>query len=50
MGVDPGPKLMTAFAEIGEFERDLIGDRTSAGRETASRRGTYLVCLQKAYP
>jgi DNA invertase Pin-like site-specific DNA recombinase len=25
---------MTVFAGIAEFERDLIGDRTSAGRET----------------
>jgi DNA invertase Pin-like site-specific DNA recombinase len=38
---------MTVFAGIAEFERDLIGDRTSAGRKAARRRGIQLACLRK---
>jgi DNA invertase Pin-like site-specific DNA recombinase len=38
---------MTVFAGTAEFERDLIGDRTSAGRKTARRRGIQLACLRK---
>jgi DNA invertase Pin-like site-specific DNA recombinase len=41
---------MTVFASITEFECDLIGDRTSAGRETARRRGIHLACLRKLTP
>jgi DNA invertase Pin-like site-specific DNA recombinase len=32
---------MTVFAGIAEFERDLIRERTSAGREAAIRRGIH---------
>jgi DNA invertase Pin-like site-specific DNA recombinase len=32
---------MTAFAGIAEFERDLIRERTSAGREAARRREAH---------
>jgi DNA invertase Pin-like site-specific DNA recombinase len=32
---------MTVFACLGEFERDLIPERTSAGREAARRRGNH---------
>jgi DNA invertase Pin-like site-specific DNA recombinase len=31
--------IMTIFAGIAEFERDLIRERTSAGREAARKRG-----------
>jgi DNA invertase Pin-like site-specific DNA recombinase len=31
--------IMTVFAGIAEFERDLIRERTGAGREAARRRG-----------
>jgi DNA invertase Pin-like site-specific DNA recombinase len=31
--------IMTVFAGIAEFERDLIRERTSAGREAAKQRG-----------
>lgn len=34
-----GKMIMTIFAGIAEFERDLIRDRTSAGREAAMKRG-----------
>jgi DNA invertase Pin-like site-specific DNA recombinase len=34
-------------AGIAEFERDLIGARTRAGREAARRRGIQLACLRK---
>jgi DNA invertase Pin-like site-specific DNA recombinase len=30
---------MTVFAGLAEFERDLIRERTRAGREAAQRRG-----------
>src|SRR5438876_6419619 len=36
-----GKLIMTVFAGIAEFERDLIRERTSAGREAAKRRGTH---------
>jgi DNA invertase Pin-like site-specific DNA recombinase len=36
-----GKLIMTVFAGIAEFERDLIQERTSAGREAARRRGTH---------
>jgi DNA invertase Pin-like site-specific DNA recombinase len=34
-----GRMIMTVFAGIAEFERDLIRERTSAGREAAKQRG-----------
>jgi DNA invertase Pin-like site-specific DNA recombinase len=36
-----GKLIMTVFAGIAEFERDLIRERTGAGREAARRRGTH---------
>jgi DNA invertase Pin-like site-specific DNA recombinase len=38
-----GKLIMTVFAGIAEFERDLIRERTSAGREAARRRGIHFV-------
>jgi len=35
----PGKMIMTVFAGIAEFERDLIRERTGAGREAAKQRG-----------
>jgi DNA invertase Pin-like site-specific DNA recombinase len=37
-----GKMIMTIFAGIAEFERDLIRERTSAGREAARKRGVQL--------
>lgn len=34
-----GKMIMTVFAGIAEFERDLIRERTGAGREAAKKRG-----------
>jgi DNA invertase Pin-like site-specific DNA recombinase len=34
-----GKMIMTVFDGIAEFERDLIRERTGAGREAAKRRG-----------
>jgi DNA invertase Pin-like site-specific DNA recombinase len=34
-----GKMIMTIFAGIAEFERDLIRERTSAGRSAAQQRG-----------
>jgi DNA invertase Pin-like site-specific DNA recombinase len=34
-----GKMIMTVFAGIGEFERDLIRERTGAGRTAAKQRG-----------
>ncbi|HBD9326082.1 TPA: recombinase family protein [Legionella pneumophila] len=34
-----GKMIMTVFAGIAEFERDLIRERTSAGRSAAKKRG-----------
>lgn len=34
-----GKMIMTVFAGIAEFERDLIRERTGAGREAAQKRG-----------
>ncbi|MBV8817442.1 MAG: recombinase family protein [Acidobacteriaceae bacterium] len=34
-----GKMIMTVFAGIAEFERDLIRERTAAGRNAAVRRG-----------
>jgi DNA invertase Pin-like site-specific DNA recombinase len=37
-----GKLIMTVFAGIAEFERDLIRERIGAGREAARRRGIHL--------
>ena len=37
-----GKLIMTVFAGIAEFERDLIRERTSAGRAAAKQRGVHL--------
>lgn len=34
-----GKMIMTVFAGIAEFERDLIRERTAAGRAVAKRKG-----------
>lgn len=34
-----GRMVLTVFAGIAEFERELIGQRTSSGREAAKKRG-----------
>ena len=34
-----GKMIMTIFAGIAEFERDLVRERTGAGREAARKRG-----------
>jgi DNA invertase Pin-like site-specific DNA recombinase len=34
-----GKMIMTVFAGIAEFERDLIRERTGAGRVAAQKRG-----------
>jgi DNA invertase Pin-like site-specific DNA recombinase len=34
-----GKMIMTVFAGIAEFERDLIRERTAAGRNAAKQRG-----------
>jgi DNA invertase Pin-like site-specific DNA recombinase len=34
-----GKMIMTVFAGIAEFERDLIRERTSVGRKAAQKRG-----------
>ena len=34
-----GKMIMTVFAGVAEFERDLIRERTTAGREAAKQRG-----------
>lgn len=35
-----GKMILTVFAGIAEFERDLIIERTSSGRKAAQKRGT----------
>ena len=37
-----GKMIMTVFAGIAEFERDLIRERSGAGREAAQKRGVQL--------
>jgi len=44
-GIGRGPKIMTVFAEIAEFEHDRIGDRTSVCHEMARRRVIRLAHL-----
>ena len=36
-----GKMIMTVVAGIAEFERDLIRERTGAGREAATQRGAH---------
>ena len=45
-----GKMIMTIFAGIAEFERDLIRDRTSAGRENAKKRGVRFGRPRKLSP
>ena len=39
---------MTIFAGIAEFERDLIRERTGAGREAAKKRGASVFNVHAA--
>ncbi len=41
---------MTVFAGIAEFERDLIRERTSVGREAAMKRGVRFGRPKKLSP
>jgi DNA invertase Pin-like site-specific DNA recombinase len=41
---------MTVFAGIAEFERDLIRERSSAGRQAARRRGIHFGRPRKLNP
>ena len=41
---------MTVFAGIAESERDLIRERTSAGREAARQRGIHFGRPRKLNP
>jgi DNA invertase Pin-like site-specific DNA recombinase len=41
---------MIVFAGIAEFERDLIRERTSAGREAAKRQGIHFGRPRKLSP
>jgi DNA invertase Pin-like site-specific DNA recombinase len=45
-----GKLIMTVSAGIAEFERDLIRERTSAGRQAARRRGIHLGRPRKLNP
>lgn len=45
-----GKMIMTVFAGIAEFERDLIRERTSAGREAAKQRGVCFGRPRKLNP
>jgi DNA invertase Pin-like site-specific DNA recombinase len=45
-----GKMIMTVFAGIAEFERDLIRERTKAGRDAARTRGVRFGCPQKLNP
>src|SRR5437588_12267252 len=42
-----GKMIMTVFAGIAEFERDLIRERTGAGRQAAKQRGVKFGRPQK---
>lgn len=42
-----GKMMMTVFAGIAEFERELIRERTSAGRKAALTRGVRFGRPQK---
>lgn len=45
-----GKMIMTIFAGIAEFERDLIRERTSVGREAAMKRGVRFGRPKKLSP
>jgi DNA invertase Pin-like site-specific DNA recombinase len=45
-----GKMIMTVFAGIAEFERDLIRERTSAGRAAAQQRGVRFGRPRKLNP
>jgi DNA invertase Pin-like site-specific DNA recombinase len=45
-----GKLIMTVFAGIAEFERDLIRERAGAGREAARRRGIHFGRPRKLNP
>ena len=45
-----GKMIMTIFAGIAEFERDLIRERTDAGREAAKKRGVQFGRPRKLNP
>ena len=45
-----GKMIMTVFAGIAEFERDLIRERTGAGREAAKKRGVQFGRPAEAQP
>lgn len=45
-----GKMIMTVFAGIAEFERDLIRERTAAGRTAAKQRGVQFGRPRKVNP
>jgi DNA invertase Pin-like site-specific DNA recombinase len=45
-----GKMIVTVFAGIAEFERDLIRERTSAGRDAARQRGVRFGWPRKLNP
>jgi DNA invertase Pin-like site-specific DNA recombinase len=45
-----GKMIMTIFAGIAEFERDLIRERTGAGRKAAKKRGVLFGRPPKLIP
>jgi DNA invertase Pin-like site-specific DNA recombinase len=45
-----GKMIMTVFAGIAEFERDLIRERTGAGRQAARQRGVRFGRPRKLNP
>jgi DNA invertase Pin-like site-specific DNA recombinase len=45
-----GKMIMTVFGGIAEFERDLIRERTGAGREAARKRGVQFGRPRKLSP
>ena len=45
-----GKMIITVFAGIAEFERDLIRERTGAGREAAKKRGVQFGRPRKLNP
>ena len=45
-----GKMIMTVFAGIAEFKRDLIRERTGAGKEAAKKRGVQFGRLRKLNP
>ena len=45
-----GKMIMTIFSGIAEFERDLIRERTGAGREAAKKRGVQFGRPRKLNP